>query len=86
MNKKFNEYLNMKHDNIKFTNEKVVNESLPFLDLLISRNKKGFTRTVYHKPTCSANYSNFDSFIALKASIATLHFLKFNLILNHRHD
>ena len=47
MNKKFNEYLNMKHDNIKFTNEKVVNESLPFLDLLISRNKKGFTRIVY---------------------------------------
>ena len=35
---------------------------------------------------CSANYSNFDSFIALKASIATLHFLKFNLILNHQHD
>ena len=47
MNKKFNEHLNMKHDNIKFTNEKVVNESLPFLDLLISRNKKGFTRIVY---------------------------------------
>ena len=37
----------MKHDNIKFTNEKVVNESLPFLDLLISRKKKGFTRIVY---------------------------------------
>ena len=47
MNKKFNEYLNMKHDNIKFTNEKEVNGSLPFLDLLISRNKKGFTRIVY---------------------------------------
>ena len=32
---KFNEYLNTKHANIKFTNEKEVNRSLPFLDVLI---------------------------------------------------
>ena len=38
---KFNEYLNTKHANIKFTSEKEVNGSLPFLDVLISRNKKG---------------------------------------------
>ena len=43
---KFNEYLNTKHANIKFTSEKEVNGSLPFLDVLISRNKKGFTATV----------------------------------------
>ena len=47
---KFNEYLNTKHVNIKFTSEKEVNGSLPFLDVLISRNKEGFTTTVYHKP------------------------------------
>ena len=34
--KKFNEYLNIKHANIKFTSEKEVNGSLPFLDVLIS--------------------------------------------------
>ena len=39
---KFNEYLNTKHANIKFTNEKEINRSLPFL---------GVTITVYHKPT-----------------------------------
>ena len=61
---KFNEYLNTKHANIKFTNEKEVNGSLPFLDVLISRNNKGFTTTVYHKPTFSGVYSNFNSFIA----------------------
>ena len=61
---KFNEYLNTKHANIKFTSEKEVNGSLPFLDVLISRNKKGFTTTVYHKPTFSGVYSNFNSFIA----------------------
>ena len=61
---KFNEYLNTKHANIKFTNEKEVNASLPFLDLLISRHNKGFTTTVYYKPTFSGVYSNSNSFIA----------------------
>ena len=61
---KFNEYLNTKHANIKFTNVKEVNGSLPFLDVLISRNNKGFTTTVYYKPIFSGVYSNFNSFIA----------------------
>ena len=59
-----NEYLNTKHAYIKFTNEKEVNGSLPFLDVLISRNNKGFTTAVYHKSTFSGVYSNFNSFIA----------------------
>ena len=58
-----NEYLNTKHANIKFTSEKEVNRSLPFLDVLISRKKEGFTTTVYHKPTFSGVYSSFNSFI-----------------------
>ena len=37
MTKNFNEYLNTKHGNVKFTNEKEFNGSLPFLDVLISR-------------------------------------------------
>ena len=32
--------------------------------MLISRNKKGFTRTVYHKPKFSGVYTYFNSFIA----------------------
>ena len=60
---KFNEYLNTKHANIRFTNEKEVNGWFPFLDVLISWNNKGFTTTVYHKPTFSGVYSNFSSFI-----------------------
>ena len=43
----FNEYLNTKHANIKFTNETEVNGSLPFLDVLISQNNRGFTTTAY---------------------------------------
>ena len=59
---KFNEYLNTKHAYIKFTSEKEVNRSLPFLDMLIPQNKEDFTATVYHKPTFSGVYCN--SFIA----------------------
>ena len=55
---------NKKHENIKFTSEKEVNGSLPFSDVVISRNKEGFTITVYHKPKLSGVYSNFNSFIA----------------------
>ena len=45
---KFNEYLNTKHANKKFTNEKEAKGSLSFVDVLISN--KGFITTVYHKP------------------------------------
>ena len=48
---KFNAYLNTKHPYIKFTSEKDVNRSLPFLGR--------FTTTVYHKPTFSEVYFNF---------------------------
>ena len=60
---KFNKYLNTEYATIKFTSEKEVNGSLPFLDVLISQNKEGFTATVYHKPTFSGVYSNFNSII-----------------------
>ena len=60
---KFTNYLNSKHKNIKFTYEKESNTSLPFLDILISRSENGFKTSVYHKPTFSGVYSNFNSFI-----------------------
>ena len=60
---KFANYLNSKHKNIKFTYEKESNNSLPFLDILISRSENGFKTSVYHKPTFSGVYSNFNSFI-----------------------
>ena len=55
---------NTKHANIKFTNKKEVNETLPFLDVLMSQINEGFTIKVYHKPTFKGVYSNFNSFIA----------------------
>ena len=79
----FNEYLNTKHANIKLTNEKEFYRSLPFLDVLISRNKKGFTGTVYHKPKFSGIYTYFKSFIADEYkhdSIFTLLFQIFSIV------
>ena len=61
-----NEYLNTKLANIKFTSEKEGNGTLLFLDVLISRNKEGFTTTVHHKPTYSGVYSNFNRFLVDK--------------------
>ena len=58
-----NEYVNTKHSNIKFTNEKEVYRSLAYLDVLTTRNN-GFTTTVYHKPIFSGVYSNVNSFIS----------------------
>ena len=60
---KLTNYLNSKHRNINFTYEKDSNNSLPFLDILISRSKNGFKRSVYHKPTFSGVYGNSNSFI-----------------------
>ena len=76
---KFNEYLTTKHANIKFTNEKEVNRSLPFLDVLISRNNKGFSTTVFHKPTFSGVYSNFNSFIAEEYKHSLIYTLLFRI-------
>ena len=60
---KFTNYLNSKLKNINFTYEKEINNSLPFLDILISRSENGFKTSVYHKTTFSGVYSNFNSFI-----------------------
>ena len=61
---KFKNYLNSKHRNIRFTCEKGHNNSMPFLDILISRTSYGFKTSVYHKPTFSGVYSYFNSFIS----------------------
>ena len=61
---KFKNYLNSKHRNIRFTSEKERNISMPSLDFLITRTNNGFKTSVYHKPTFSGVYSNFNSFVS----------------------
>ena len=45
------DYLNSKHNNIKFTVETESSKSLSFLDVNISRSNNKFTTSVYRKPT-----------------------------------
>ena len=80
---KFTSHLNSKHENIKFTYEKESNNSLPFLDILISRSENGFKTSVYHRPTFSGVYSNFNSFICDQYKIGlifTLLFRTFSIV------
>ena len=61
---KFKNYLNSKHRNIIFICKKEHNICMPFLDILITRANNDFKTSLYHKPTFSEVYSNFNSFIS----------------------
>ena len=44
---KFLEYINNKHNNIKFTMESEHQNKLPFLDLMINKTQDGFSTSIY---------------------------------------
>ena len=74
--------MNSKHPNISFTDEVESNNSMPFLDVLITRNDNSFVTSVYRKATFSGVFTNFFSFISIqfKASlISTLLYRCFHL-------
>ena len=64
--KLFVNYMNTKHNNIKFTFEAEKDGKLPFLDVNIFREKGNFVTSVYRKDTFSGVYTNFISFIPLE--------------------
>ena len=74
---KFKNYLNSKHTNIRFTCEKEHNNSMSFLDALITRTSNGFKTSVYHKPTFGGIYSNFNSFIPEEYKVGLIFTLLF---------
>ena len=55
--------INKQHKNIKFTSEIEENGSLSFLYIKISRGNNKFVTSVYHKPTFSGVFTNFESFL-----------------------
>ena len=61
---KFLEFLNTRHENIKFTMEKEENEKIPFLDVSIKKLNKSFVTSVYKKPSDTGLFTNFCSFIS----------------------
>ena len=60
--KKFLVYLNSRHGNMNFTFETEVDNKLPFLDVLVSREGHSLITSLYRKPTFSGLYTNFNSF------------------------
>ena len=59
----FENYLNSKHPNIKFTTEIESNQSLNFLDLTLKHQNGRITTQTYRKPTHTGQGTNFSSFI-----------------------
>ena len=55
----FLDYLNKQHPSIKFTDEREINGSLPFLDINIHKGVGGkFETSVYHKSSYSGLLTN----------------------------
>ena len=67
----FLNYLNSKHPNIKFTLEPASNQTIPFLDCLVTHTNS-FKTQVYRKPTFTGLAINFNSFIYSKFKINSI--------------
>ena len=62
----FFQYMNKKHPNISFTYEIEQDNSIPFLDILVSRSCGHFDTSIYRKSTFSGVYLHFCSFMPLE--------------------
>ena len=75
--KKFHKYISSRHKNMNFTFETEIDNTLPFLDVLVSKDPDGFSTSLYRKPTFSGLYSNFSSFMPIKYKMGLLFTLLF---------
>ena len=83
--KKFHKYIGSRHKNMKFTFEIESGNCLAFLDVLITRDGKNISTSLYRKPTFSGIYSNFSSFMPInykKGLVFTLLYRGFSLCTN----
>ena len=55
------DHVNSIRPSILFTMEKEQDKKLPFLDVLVTRTEKGFTPSVYRKPTFTGQYFSLNS-------------------------
>ena len=64
--------LNLLHPALRFTVEKVQNNSLNFLDVLVEKEGTGFLTSVYRKPTFTGQYIRWNSFSSKQVRLALL--------------
>ena len=75
--KKFLKYLNSRHRNIQFEADEETNNSLAFLDVLITRDNGRFVTSVYRKKTFSGVYLNHNSYLPKEYKLGLLYTLLF---------
>ena len=61
--KKFLQYMNSRHANIRFTVEEEDNDTLSFLDIAITRTEGKLSTSIHRKKTFSGVYVNYNSFL-----------------------
>ena len=71
---KFLRYISSRRRNIKCTCEEE-KEKILFLEIFISRNNNALETSIFHKPTFSGTYTNFNSFLPTEYKRALLHTL-----------
>ena len=71
---KFLRYISSRHRNIKCSWEEKKEKTL-FLEIFISRNNNALGTSIFHKPTFSGTYTNFNSFLPTEYKRALLHTL-----------
>ena len=69
---KFLHQLNSLHPSLRFTFEKEVNQSLPFLDVQVEKVGSKLIASVYRKPTFTGQYLNWKSFNPGKRKISLI--------------
>ena len=57
----FHKHLNNQHLQIQFTKEVEKDNQINFLDVLVRKEKRKFTTTVYRKPTDTGRYTHYSS-------------------------
>ncbi len=64
--RRFMGYMNTRHESISFTEELEQSNTLPFLDVAVTRTDSGFVTNLYRKTTFSGVFTNFFSFISIQ--------------------
>ena len=76
----FHNYFNSEYHCLKFTYEVEINTSLPFLGVLVTKNDNNYQLGIYHKPTSTGLFTNFNTFSPISHKMAAVRSLCYRVI------